>query len=149
MATVDIRRHTCLREDATKHWDQTIGIDAPISKVAPAIDLPEDRAMSNAGHSDPIDVSLNWTQFLEGRGVERRPPVLSITFRVRQIERNAGTGLRLSMLDLESCQFVTPKPPPESDQHQGNVASTFHHALKVTPLSRKIRFAFKPAHCHL
>ncbi|MNR49240.1 hypothetical protein D3C85_1685900 [compost metagenome] len=73
--------------------------------------------MSNAGHSDPIDVSLNRTQFLEGRGVERRPPVLSITFRVRQIERNAGACLRLSMLDLESCQLVSAKPPPESDQH--------------------------------
>ncbi|MNV86193.1 hypothetical protein D3C71_1802050 [compost metagenome] len=105
--------------------------------------------MSNACHSNPIDVSLNWTQFLEGRGVERRPPVLSITFRVRQIERNAGTGLRLSMFDMKSCQLVSAKPPPESDQHQGNVASTFHHAPKVIPLSRKIRFAFKPAHGHL
>ncbi|MHC8339302.1 hypothetical protein [Pseudomonas sp. HLT2-19-2] len=74
--------------------------DAVVSKVAPAIYLPKYRAMSNAGHGDPVDVSLHGTQLFEGRGVEGRPLVLSIAFGVRQIESDASAGVRLSMFDL-------------------------------------------------
>ncbi|MNP30970.1 hypothetical protein D3C76_1240710 [compost metagenome] len=73
--------------------------------------------MSNTGHGYPVNVSLHRTKLLEGWGVECRSLVLSITFRVRQIEGDADACLRLSMLDLESCKLVSAKPSPESDQH--------------------------------
>ncbi|MNC72140.1 hypothetical protein D3C75_1231540 [compost metagenome] len=56
--------------------------------------------MGNPSHGDPVDVSLHRTKLPEGRGVECRPLVLSITFRERQIEGDASAGLRLGMLDL-------------------------------------------------
>lgn len=47
----------------------------------------------------------------------------------------AGAGLRLSVLDLKFCKLVTaPPPPPESDQHQGYVASMLHHAPELTTI---------------
>ncbi|MNR41283.1 hypothetical protein D3C85_1596530 [compost metagenome] len=78
--------------------------------------------------------------------MECRPQVLTIAFGVRQIERDAGAGLRLSVLDLKFCKLVTAKPSPESDQHQGDVASVLHQSPEVMTLRCQSRFTLKPAH---
>ncbi len=97
-------------------------MQALTTDVAPLIDSPEQRALSECGRLHPCLRGADRTQARECGHLVRIARRLPVALAARQEADHSFRGHQFEMLDLQPDQFIAAESSPKPQQHQRLVA---------------------------